>query len=77
MWTSQQEYLEKEVRLTLRFLRGDACLNYADFLQALLQRLGARPVWLSTAGGGVDWLHVRLDDRPKYYRHREWRQRPR
>jgi len=21
----------------------------------------------STAGAGVSWLHVRLDDRPKYY----------
>lgn len=30
-------------------------------------RLGPRPVWLSTAGMGVSWLHVRLDDRPKYY----------
>jgi hypothetical protein len=28
---------------------------------------------LSTAGGGVDWLHMRLDDRPKYYRHLPWR----
>ncbi|MBA2321589.1 MAG: hypothetical protein H0V89_10575 [Deltaproteobacteria bacterium] len=27
------------------------------------------PVWTSTAGGGVAWLHVRLDDRPKYYVH--------
>jgi len=35
--------------------------------QAMCQRLGPRPVWLSTAGGGVSWLHVRLDDRPKYY----------
>ncbi len=32
-------------------------------------RLGATPVWLSTAGLGVAWLHIRLDDRPKYYRH--------
>jgi len=30
-------------------------------------RIGTRPVWLSTAGAGVSWLHVRLDDRPKYY----------
>lgn len=30
-------------------------------------RLGAKPVWLSTAGAGVPWLHVRLDDHPKYY----------
>lgn len=27
------------------------------------------PLWLSTAGGGVAWLHIRLDDRPKYYHH--------
>ncbi len=30
------------------------------------------PFWLSTAGLGVHWLHVRLDDRPKYYRHRAY-----
>jgi hypothetical protein len=30
-------------------------------------RLGKVPLWLSTAGGGVAWLHVRLDPRPKYY----------
>ncbi len=29
--------------------------------------LGDNPLWLSTAGGGVAWLHVRLDSRPKYY----------
>jgi len=28
-----------------------------------------QPIWLNTAGGGVAWLHVRLDSRPKYYRH--------
>lgn len=36
---------------------------------AMTARIGAKPVWLSTAGLGVGWLHVRLDDRPKYYRH--------
>ncbi len=35
--------------------------------QALASRLGARPLWLSTAGAAVPWLHVRLDERPKYY----------
>lgn len=34
---------------------------------AMERRLGTRPVWLNTAGAGVPWLHVRLDDRPKYY----------
>ena len=41
---------------------------------AALARIGPLPLWLSTAGGGVDWLHIRLDDRPKYYRHRPWRE---
>eukprot|EP01113_Clastostelium_recurvatum_P009541 TRINITY_DN145_c1_g1_i1.p1 TRINITY_DN145_c1_g1~~TRINITY_DN145_c1_g1_i1.p1 ORF type:complete len:240 (+),score=31.99 TRINITY_DN145_c1_g1_i1:97-720(+) len=40
---------------------------------ALTKRIGARPVWLSTAGGGVSWLHVRMDDRPKYYRYRPYK----
>jgi len=31
------------------------------------------PTWLSTAGGGVAWLHVRLDTRPKYYRYNPYR----
>lgn len=40
--------------------------------RAVAERRAARPgpVWVSTAGLGVHWLHVRLDDRPKYYRHR-------
>jgi hypothetical protein len=32
-------------------------------------RLGQRPVWLSTSGLGVAWLHIRLDSRPKYYQY--------
>ncbi len=29
----------------------------------------ASPMWLSTSGLGVGWLHMRLDKRPKYYNH--------
>lgn len=32
-------------------------------------QLGDSPLWISTHGGGVAWLHVRLDSRPKYYGH--------
>lgn len=39
---------------------------------AMLQRISAAPVWLSTAGMGVSWLHLRIDSRPKYYRHRPY-----
>lgn len=35
-------------------------------------RMSDQPLWLNTAGGGVAWLHVRLDSRPKYYRHRTY-----
>ena len=32
------------------------------------QLVGASPHWLSTAGLGVSWVHLRIDTRPKYYR---------
>lgn len=41
--------------------------------ETVLARLSAAPLWLSTAGTGVPWLHVRLDDRPKYYGHEPYR----
>lgn len=40
---------------------------------AAQRRLSPKPVWLSTAGAGVSWLHVRLDDRPKYYSYAPYR----
>jgi hypothetical protein len=41
---------------------------------AMQRRLGVKPVWLSTAGAGVSWLHIRLDDRPKYYGYAPYRE---
>jgi len=41
--------------------------------QEMLRRIGERPIWLSTAGGGVAWLHIRLDSRPKYYSYAPYR----
>ncbi len=41
---------------------------------ALASRLGSVPVWLSTSGLGVYWLHVRLDRQPKYYTYAPYRQ---
>lgn len=40
---------------------------------AMRQRINAKPVWLNTAGAGVPWLHVRLDDRSKYYHYQPYR----
>lgn len=36
---------------------------------SMRQLISSSPLWLSTAGVGVSWLHLRLDSRPKYYRH--------
>jgi hypothetical protein len=41
--------------------------------EAYQRRLSAAPQWLSTAGLGVSWLHVRIDSSPKYYRHKPYR----
>lgn len=37
-------------------------------------RVSDEPVWLSTSGLGVSWLHVRLDSVPKYYQTEEYKQ---
>jgi hypothetical protein len=43
---------------------------------AVLERqVGAQPVWVSTSGLGVYWLHIRLDSAPKYYTHEPYRAR--
>lgn len=42
--------------------------------EAMGRRISTKPVWLSTAGAGVSWLHVRLDDWPKYYGFGPYRQ---
>ncbi|MCP4421458.1 MAG: hypothetical protein GY805_33020 [Chloroflexi bacterium] len=40
---------------------------------AVTNHVGKRPLWVSTSGLGVYWLHVRLDSRPKYYTYRPYR----
>jgi hypothetical protein len=39
---------------------------------AIAERIRARPLWVSTSGLGVYWLHVRLDTYPKYYTYRPY-----
>lgn len=41
--------------------------------QEMQSAIGSSPRWLSTAGGGVAWLHVRIDTTPKYYSHGPYR----
>lgn len=61
----------------LSFLRsapGDQASRLWEVVGREMERRVSRdPVWLSTAGGGVAWLHVRLDDRPKYYNYGPYR----
>lgn len=35
--------------------------------------IGNETKWLSTSGLGVAWLHVRIDSKPKYYQHLEYK----
>lgn len=39
---------------------------WSTVAQAALDRVRETPFWLSTSGLGIAWLHVRLDERPKY-----------
>jgi hypothetical protein len=63
------------------FLRGapepqrDALL--ARLGSAVRNRLSERPLWISTSGLGVYWLHVRLDSWPKYYQYGPYKRWPR
>lgn len=41
--------------------------------QAVASRVSDRPLWVSTSGAGVHWLHARLDSRPKYYTYAAYR----
>ena len=40
--------------------------------ETVKQAISDEPLWTSTAGGGVSWLHVRIERVPKYYRHRPY-----
>jgi hypothetical protein len=62
------------------FVRRAPSTQVHEFWQrvgaAMEARLSASPTWLSTAGMGVAWLHVRLDSRPKYYGYAPYRDAP-
>ena len=48
-----------------RFLRATG--------EAVLEQVGSQPLWVSTSGAGVYWLHLRLDSYPKYYTYAPYR----
>ncbi|MEM7130346.1 MAG: hypothetical protein AAF702_28740 [Chloroflexota bacterium] len=41
--------------------------------EEVTKRLSERPLWVSTSGLGVYWLHARLDSTPKYYTYAPYR----
>jgi len=55
------------------FMRNAPIEQLNDFWklagEAYQDALNDNPTWLSTAGLGVHWLHLRVDTRPKYYRY--------
>jgi len=59
------------------FLRSASGERIADLWSVvgreISQGVSDAPMWISTAGLGVSWLHVRLDSRPKYYRYSPYR----
>lgn len=51
---------------------------WASVAQAVAEHLecSPAPVWVSTSGLGVYWVHIRLDSRPKYYTHAPFKRPP-
>lgn len=43
---------------------------------AFAEAVDETPLWVSTSGLGVIWLHIRLDRSPKYYTHAPYRAPP-
>lgn len=66
------------------FVRGAPAEQRASLWRATsravreqLEAQPLQPVWVSTAGQGVPWLHVRLDlSGPKYYNHEPYKHLP-
>lgn len=59
------------------FVRGASSEQLDSFwkkvAETVLAKVSESPIWLNTAGGGVAWLHVRIDSTPKYYGHAPYR----
>ena len=51
---------------------------WSEVGNAMLIKLSSedRPFWLSTAGHGVGWLHMRVDIQPKYYTYSSFKKFP-
>ncbi len=60
-----------------KFVRNAPLSQIHDFWKLVgeiyLTNLGEKQKWLSTAGLGVFWLHIRVDSRPKYYKYSQYK----
>lgn len=48
---------------------GQVRALWRETARAFARLVGRAPVWLSTSGLGVPWLHLRFDRFPKYYQY--------
>jgi hypothetical protein len=59
------------------FLRGAPINQVHSFwktaAELVFTKISTSPIWLSTAGLGVSWLHLRIDSRPKYFRYEPYK----
>ncbi len=55
---------------------GQVQVLWQEVALSVAETLGDRPMWLSTSGLGVAWLHIRLDSTPKYYQHQPYKAWP-
>jgi len=53
--------------------KGQIRAFWKSVASATINSAGDSPVWLSTSGLGVSWLHARIDSRPKYYQTEEYK----
>jgi hypothetical protein len=65
MWTSRCERLASGRVIKVAIDLDSSPVSYAEVLRRWQDDADFRSMF-STAGAGVSWLHVRLDDRPKY-----------
>ncbi len=69
-------HLARFVRRAPRAVQRQLWGAVGDALRFWWRDRPQQPVWLSTSGLGVSWLHVRLDCRPKYITHAPYRSWP-
>jgi hypothetical protein len=55
-------------------LKAELWMTLAQSISEYLAHQKDSPLWVSTSGLGVFWLHVRLDRLPKYYQYTPYKQ---